>query len=182
MGTTTTTTTSTTTTTTTTRTTTTSTAAITGPGITVINGYAILEGRGYKMFAAARSTAADAETACVADHVNGHLASPVDATEFNALQNFLAEYSGVDVMWLGGSIDVSAPSLTYTSGRADASFALSGGAFQQPPFAAAEPSANGCTLLQIRDGAGVETGVLSSLACSTLRAFVCEVAEANLAG
>jgi len=122
---------------------------------------------------------ANAEAACVADNVDGHLASPVDATEYNALQGFLADYSAVDVMWLGGSIDTITPALTYTSGRLDNAYALSGASFQQPPFAASEPSADGCTLLQIRSS-GVPTGLLLSRDCALLRAFVCEVAEADL--
>ena len=67
----------------------------------------------------------------MSDNAFGHLTFPVDANEFSALHGFLAEYSGADVMWLGGSVDTVTPARTYTSGRADASFALSGGVIQQ---------------------------------------------------
>ena len=151
---------------------------MTTPGFYILDGYTVYNGRGYKLEQISKKSYSAAQSACQADNANAHLAFPVTQTDFDFVQKWLLNTAGVSVVWFGG--DMSTPGvLALENGRSAEGFAINGGAYEQPPFAAGEPATQGCTLHQISQS-GVPTGRLLGKACTLTRAYVCEIAESDL--
>ena len=135
-------------------------------------------GRGYKLEQLSKVSYTSAQAACQSDNVNSHLAFPVTQVDFDFLQGWLTSIAGVSVVWYGGDISV-AGTLVTENGRSAEGFAIDTGTYLAPPFAAGEPATAGCTLHQISQS-GVATGQLLGKSCDLARAYVCEIAEADI--